>query len=121
MVTMSCHQLLRKKSHQERVPQLQSKPDSADPQGALVVRLSPEQPVLQEALVVCLLMLNCVHRLVGELLKKHWATTPKCREDSERNRGRGAICRCHARRMLPLHRSNHHAVDDPLKMFLFRE
>ena len=58
-----------------------------------MVRLSPEQPVLQEALVVCLLMLNCVHHLVGELPKKHWATTLKCEEYSVHHRSRGGIRR----------------------------
>ena len=86
-----------------------------------MARPLPEVPELQEALQVCLLCLSCIHHLGGELLKKRWAMTLSCKEDSVRKRGRGAICRCHARRMLPLHRSNHHAVDDPLKIFLFQE
>ena len=62
MATMSCHQQLRQKSHRERVLQLQlqSEPDCQDPQGALVVRLL-QVYVHQEALVVCLLCLSCIH------------------------------------------------------------
>ena len=75
----------------------------------------------QEAPVVYVPWEIYVHHHGGELLKKRWAMTLKCEECSVHHQSRGGTRQwtCRDRRMLFLHRSNHHVNDDHLKMFLF--